>query len=149
MLRHLKLMWLWWRTRKWNPSDHDMCLSFMGPCIGAGSCTERLEYVRLKNNHVTPEARLISRKWTPRKRRVHTIKTCQDIGWCHEVDDIRPPCCEECLAFGPCTECTDDLEARQAAATEICGLRCGKFDTKVGIDMVCTKPWVGPERKAS
>ncbi len=48
-MKRLKLLWLWWRTRKYDHNDHDMCFSFMGPCIGAGSCTERLAYIRLRN----------------------------------------------------------------------------------------------------
>ena len=57
-MRRLKLIWLWWRTRKWSYEDHDMCRNFMGPCIGSGSCTERREYLRLKTP--LPSARLVT-----------------------------------------------------------------------------------------
>ncbi len=117
-MRRLRLLWLWWRTRKWTPEDHDMCLSFMGPCIGPGSCTERREYVRLKNP--LPEARLLSTGYAPKARRVHTIFTCRMIGHCHECDEYPRPCCEECRYFGPCTECDANRKPRDCGDN-----RCG------------------------
>ncbi len=53
-------LWLRWKTRKWRPEDHDMCLSFMGPCIAPSpSCTERLHYLRLRSARLLPSARTL------------------------------------------------------------------------------------------
>ncbi len=134
-MKKLKLMWLKWRTRNWSAADHDMCL-LMGPCIGPGSCSEYNEYNKLAAK--APEARLVSRNWTPRKTRVHGPKTCASHSWCHTCDDLRLPCSAECESFGPCTECDADYARRAGSAMTTCWGRCG--------DEKCRLPWVGPPR---
>ena len=52
-----------------------------------------------------PPARLLSSGWEPRQRRVHLPSKCAMHSWCHDCDELPPPCCHECAAFGPCLDC--------------------------------------------
>lgn len=61
MKRWIRIRWLRWVTRNWRAEDHDMCLSFMGPCCSPSpSCEQVIELRWLEREATMPRA--IARK---------------------------------------------------------------------------------------
>lgn len=63
-----------------------------------------LWWIRGRRAKLAP-MRLLSAGYVPRKRRVHVPNRCAMHSWCHDCDELPPPCCAECAAFGPCLDC--------------------------------------------
>ena len=100
-----------------------LCDGFVGdktcPECRSTPCHESCRFRVLDTTPETPcrtcgHARLAH--WKPSETRLTDPHTaCLQCSTCAKY--IRPPCCEECRAFGPCTECE--------AGVELCE-RCGR-----------------------